>query len=246
MILPALLLAAAALAAPAPAPAAKAAHAAEKKVSFKTPDGWTISALYRAPRKGGTVIVLAHGVASSKGEWAGFTERLALKGVGSLAIDLRGHNESKLGPAGKRDFADFDATGEWPRAVADLLAAADWLKARGVREDRIAFGGASIGANLASEAAAERPKTPFLILLSAGPDYRGAKLVRPQTKTLAGASAPDQGAFMTLKPLAAVPGVETFEAPAGHGVQMFVDPPTLDKIVDWAAAADAQRPRAAR
>jgi pimeloyl-ACP methyl ester carboxylesterase len=240
MMLPALFFAAAI--ASAAAPAAKTDPTAERKVAFKTPDGWTIAALYRAPRKGGVVLVLAHGVASSKGEWAGFTQRLALKGVGSLAIDLRGHGESKKGPNGPRDFSDFDATGEWPLAVADLEAAADWLKSRGVKEERIAFGGASIGANLASQAAASRPKTPFLILLSAGPDYRGAKLARPQTKTLAGASPPDQGAFLTLKPLAAVPGVETFEAPAGHGVQMFVDPATLDKIVDWAASAAASRP----
>jgi alpha-beta hydrolase superfamily lysophospholipase len=239
MILPALLLAVASAAAPAPAPspAAAVAPGVERKVSFKTKDGWTISALYRPARKGGAVLVLAHGVGSSMGEWAGFTQRLAAKGVGTLAVDLRGHVDSKLGPNGPRDYADFDATGEWPRATGDLDAAVDWLKARGVAEDRIALGGASIGANLASVAAASRPKTPFLLLLSAGPDYRGVKLLKPGTKTLAGASPGDLYAYQTLKPLAAVPGVETFEAPAGHGVQMFTDPATLDKIVDWVAAS---------
>jgi len=232
MILPALLLAAAAAAAPSP----------ERKVSFKTKDGWTIAALYRAPRKGGTVLLLAHGVAASKNEWAGFTSRLAEKGVGTLAIDLRGHGESKKGPAGTRDFTDFDATGEWPNALADLEAAAVWLKSRGIREDRIALGGASIGANLAAAAAAARPKTPFLLLLSAGPNYRGVQLVRPRTRTLAVASPPDQTADLTLKPLAAVPGVETFEAPSGHGVQMFEDPVTLDRIVAWVVRSS---PRAA-
>jgi alpha-beta hydrolase superfamily lysophospholipase len=238
MILPALLLAAFSAAAPAQAAAPAAAPGAERKVSFKTKDGWTISALYRpAARKHGTVLILAHGVGSSMGEWAGFTQRLAAKGVGTLAVDLRGHVDSKSGPNGTRDYADFDATGEWPRATGDLDAAAAWLKARGVPEEKIALGGASIGANLASNAAAARPKTPFLLLLSAGPDYRGVKLLKPETKTLAGASPGDVYAYQTLKPLAAVPGVETFEAPAGHGVQMFTDPATLDKIVDWVAAA---------
>ena len=232
MMLPALLfLAAAAAAAPASAPAA------ERKVSFPTADGWTISALYRPARKGGAVLVLAHGVASSKSEWAGFTSRLAAKGVGTLAIDLRGHGDSKAGPKGPRDYTDFDATQEWPRAAGDLDAAAGWLKARGVPESRIALGGASIGANLASVAAAARPKTPFLLLLSAGPDYRGVKLRKPGTRTLAGASPGDYFAHQTLKPLAAVPGVETFEAPSGHGVQMFTDPATLDRVVDWAVKA---------
>ena len=247
MIFQALLLAVAAAAAPAPAPAPKPASETERAVFFKTPDGWTIAALYRPPRKGGAVLVLAHGVAASKYEWAGLTRRLAAEGVGTLAIDLRGHNDSKKGPSGPQSFENFDATGEWPRAVADLMAAADWLKARGVREDRIALGGASIGANLASQAAASRPKTPFLILLSAGPDYRGAKLARPTTKTLAGASPPDQLAYRTLRPLAAVAGVETFEAPSGHGVQMFEDPATLDKVVAWVVAASkAPRSKPAR
>jgi pimeloyl-ACP methyl ester carboxylesterase len=215
----------------------------ERPVSFRTRDGWTIAALYRAPPKGGMVLVLAHGVGSSKNEWAGFTRRLSDAGVGTLALDLRGHAGSRKGPAGDRTYLDFDASGEWPRAVADLEAAADWLKARGVPAGRIALGGASIGANLASMAAAERPRTPFLLLLSAGPDYRNAKLIRPRTKTLAAASPGDRYADQTLKPLSEVPGVETFEAPSGHGVQMFEDPATLDRIVNWVAAA-AKAPRA--
>ncbi|MFI5348280.1 MAG: alpha/beta hydrolase [Elusimicrobiota bacterium] len=232
MIIFTLFLAAASFAAPSPTTVP-----VEQKVSFKTADGWTLSALYYPARKHGTVVILAHGVAASKAEWAGFTQRLALKGVGSLAFDLRGHADSKLGPQGPRDYTDFDATNEWPKAAGDFAAAADWLKSRGVAEEKIALGGASIGANLASVAAAGKPKTPFLLLLSAGPDYRGVKLRKPQTRTLAGASPPDQYAYQVLKPLAAVPGVETFEAPAGHGAQMFADPATLDKIVDWVVSA---------
>jgi alpha-beta hydrolase superfamily lysophospholipase len=239
MILPALLLAAAAAAAPAPD--------AERKVSFPTKDGWTLSAVYRAPRKGGVVLILAHGVGSSKSEWAPFAARLAEKGVGTLALDLRGHAESMKGPKGERGYQDFDADGEWRRAVGDLDAGVDWVKAQGVAENRIALGGASIGANLAAQAAAARPKTPFLLLFSAGMDYRGVGLARPAVKTLAGASPPDQYADRTLKALASVAGVETFEAPGGHGVQMFNDPATLDKIVAWtAAAAKAPKTKPAR
>jgi dienelactone hydrolase len=224
------------------AAAAAPIQPAEQKVSFKTKDGWTLSALYRPARKHGDVLILAHGVGSSKSEWAGFTSRLAAKGVGTLALDLRGHDESKKGPKDAGDYTTFDSAGSWPLAAADLEAAADWLKAKGVAEDRIALGGASIGANLASVAAAARPKTPFLLLLSAGADYRGVRLRKPETRTLAGASPPDRYADQVLKPLAAVPGVETFEAPAGHGVQMFADPATLDKVVDWVAAAAAKAP----
>ena len=136
--------------------ACAASAAASQKVEFKTSDGWTLRALYRAPRPGRAVMVLAHGVASSRGEWDRFAERLSAEGLGSLALDLRGHGESTKGPDGERDLKDFDATGEWIKAVADLRAAAAWLEARGVKASRIAFGGASIGANLASSAAADR------------------------------------------------------------------------------------------
>ena len=223
----ALLLAAVAAAAPAPKP--------PQTVHFKSADGWTLAASYRPARKGGVVIVLAHGVASSRLEWDAFAERLASEGVGTLAVDLRGHHDSVKGPAGHRTYEDFDAAGEWPKAVWDLDAAARWLERRGIAASSVAFAGASIGANLAAQAASARAPTPFLLLLSPGPDYRRVELkLRRGLRTLAVASAPDAYAFQTLEPLAAS-GVETWKAPSGHGVQTLSDKETLEKIVAWIA-----------
>ncbi|OGS35566.1 MAG: hypothetical protein A2506_03300 [Elusimicrobia bacterium RIFOXYD12_FULL_66_9] len=210
--------------------------AAPQKVSLKTADGWTLSADYIPPRRGRMVMVLAHGVGSSKQEWTRFAVRLSSAGAGSLAIDLRGHGESVKGPKGARDFQDFDATGEWAKAAADLRAAAAWLEARGVKPSRIAFGGASIGANLASQVAAERPATPCLMLLSPGPDYRGVRLAaRAGLRTLVAASPADRYAYQTLKPFSKVKGTATLSAPRGHGVQVFDDAKTLESIVAWTA-----------
>lgn len=234
MIRAALLLAALASAAPAPS---------AKPVSIKTNDGWTLAADWRAPKKGGVVVILAHGVASSKGEWPKLSEKLQSAGVGTLALDLRGHHDSLKGPKGAGDWKTFDATGVWPRAVEDLLAAARWLKSRGVPAKRIAFGGASIGANLASQAAARTADAPFVVLLSPGPDYRGVPLVsRPGLKTFAAASPGDGFAFQTLAPLKQN-GAETFEAPAGHGTQMFEDAATLDAISNWIVAESSAAAR---
>lgn len=218
--------------------AAASIHAAAppRAVSFKAHDGWTIVAKYRPARAGRATLVLAHGIGSAAVEWDRFAERLALEGVGTLAVDLRGHAGSQRGPSGKSDFTSFDASGEWPRAVSDLRAAAKWLKTQGVPAGRVAFGGASIGANLASAAAGK--STPFLLLLSPGSDYRGARLVATAgLKTLAAASLSDRYAFAAARELEDRGLATTVYAPAGHGVQMFDDPQTLERITSWVVAA---------
>jgi alpha-beta hydrolase superfamily lysophospholipase len=216
---------------------APAAAKPPQAVTFKTKDGWTIAADYRAPKKGGVAVILVHGVASSKGEWIPLAQRLEAAGVGSLSIDLRGHSGSTHAPSGTRTYRDLDVTGEWPRAVEDILAARRWLSRR-VSSGRIAYAGASIGANLASQAAAQDPAPLFLVLLSPGADYRGVALAtRPGLKTFAAASRGDGYAFSTLDPLSHVPGAEIAEAPAGHGAQMFDDADFMSRLVAWISAA---------
>ena len=163
-----------------------------------------------------------------------FCAALAAEGVGTLALDLRGHAGSRLGPQGSTDFTGFDARGAWPAAAEDLRAAAVWLKSRGVPNERIAFGGASIGANLASVVAAGRKTAPFLLLLSPAGNYRGVALkTRKGLKTFA-AAAPDDGyAFVGVTALEASKAATVLYAPGGHGVQMFADPATFKSIVAW-------------
>lgn len=217
---------------------AAAALSVIQAVTFATKDGWTISAAYRPAAKGASTIVLAHGVGSAGGEWARLTERLAASGVGTLALDLRGHAGSRSGPPGSTDYTGFDAHGGWPAAAEDLRAAAAWLKAKGVPDARIAFGGASIGANLASVVAAERKSAPFLLLLSPSGNYRGVVLkTRKGLKTFAAAAPADGYAFVGVKELEKGKAAETLYPPGGHGVQMFEDPATFERIVAWTVKA---------
>jgi alpha-beta hydrolase superfamily lysophospholipase len=212
--------------------------AAVQAVTFATKDGWTIAANYRPASKGNATVILAHGVGSSSNEWKRFSEALAAKGIGTLALDLRGHAGSRLGPKGSTDFTGFDAWGAWPAAAEDLRAAAVWLKSKGVPDGRIAFGGASIGANLASAVAAERKSAPFLLLLSPSGNYRGVLLkTRKGLKTFAAASPADGYAFIGVKELESSKAAAVLYAPGGHGVQMFDDPATFERIVDWTVKA---------
>jgi alpha-beta hydrolase superfamily lysophospholipase len=202
-------------------------------VRFKTRDGWTICAGYQAPKKGRPVAVLVHGVAAGKSEWLPLVAELGKRGIGSLALDLRGHGESLAGPAGKTDFTGFDAAAEWPKARKDIEAAADFLKKKGLPAGRIGYIGASIGANLVSWA---KPSPRWLALLSPGGNYRGVLLSRPPAgvAVLVAASPPDAYAFQTAAAYAQqFPSASFLTAGQGHGAQMLSDPAFLKGLADW-------------
>lgn len=194
--------------------------------------GRALAASWRPPRRGMPLLVLAHGVGAGKGEWAKLAVRLASRGWGTLALDLRGHGGSAASPG---EWKDFDRSGEWPRLAEDLLAAAQWAESKKVEPARIAFGGASLGANLAADADARRPGR-FLLLLSPGADYRGVPLrLRAGAKTLAVASRGDGYAFATSEKLKKS-GATLLEAPGGHGAPMLDDDAVMVAVLDWLAA----------
>jgi alpha-beta hydrolase superfamily lysophospholipase len=213
-----------------------AGAAPAESVRFKTADGWTIGARYQAPQKGRPVAIMVHGVAASKEEWSPLQAELTRRGIGSLALDLRGHGESVSGPSGHTDFRSFDAAGEWPKAQKDVEAAAAFLVSRGISARRIGYIGASIGANLVAWA---RPAPRWLALLSPGIDYRGVRLPQPpkDIPLLVAASPGDAYAYQTADAYSAArPGIVFLRARAGHGAQMFSDPEFLKSLLDWIAA----------
>lgn len=206
-------------------------------VHFKTVDGWTIAAVYQAPKKGKPVAVLVHGVAAGKGEWNKLSGELWKLGLGTLAIDLRGHGDSTEGPQGKQDFKNFDATGEWPKAKEDILAALSYLKKKGIPASRAGLIGGSIGANLISQAASDTKDLRWLVLLSPGQDYRGVGIADLSgRKALVAASPGDAYAQQTAVSLTMAPGGPVFlQAKAGHGAQLIDDPEFVAKLLAWLA-----------
>jgi alpha-beta hydrolase superfamily lysophospholipase len=179
-----------------------------------------------------------HGVAASRDEWAALQSELADRGIGSLALDLRGHGQSLAGPPNSTDFTGFDASGQWPRAQNDVEAAAAFLKKRGIPDSRLIYIGASIGANLVSRA---QPRPRCLVLLSPGTDYRGVRLAppTPQLPTLVAASPQDGYAAQTSSAYAAAgKNVTLLPARAGHGAQMLSDPNFLDALLRWLERQD--------
>jgi pimeloyl-ACP methyl ester carboxylesterase len=208
------------------AAAATATNAAPAKVvHFKSDDGWTLAASFSASKKGKPTAILVHGVAAGRGEYDAFASSLQARGWGTLALDLRGHGDSTQAREGRRDFTDFDATGEWGKAVFDILAAAQFLEKQGVKEGQVVLIGASIGANLCARVFTALPHARLLVMLSPGADYRGVTLPRVDGKrSVAAASRSDAYAYATVEAMKKeLPGLTVLTASGGHGAQMFRD-----------------------
>lgn len=142
----------------------------------KNPKGW---------------LLLAHMMPATKESWNEFAEEMRNFGYESLAIDLRGHGKSEDGPDGFAKFTDA----EHQASIKDLEAGWEFLKSRGATPEKTALIGASIGANLSLQFAAENPDFRKVVLLSAGLNYRGIK-----TKPLAQKLKESQSAlFATSK-----------------------------------------------
>ena len=216
------------------------------RVSFTTEDGVTIVGdLYRGDPKGPAALLL-HMMPATKESWAAFGESLSNVGWTALAIDLRGHGESRVAGDRRLDHKEF-TNGEHQAKMKDVDAAARWLeKTHGVKTTRLALVGASIGANLAIAYAASHPDVPAVVALSPGLNYRGVstpeqvKALGPRQKLLLAASAEDEYSFATIKELQKLKKgalVREFDG-IGHGTAMLDHaPPLVAETVAWLTRA---------
>jgi pimeloyl-ACP methyl ester carboxylesterase len=169
-------------------------------------------------------------VNGDRSQWDELVPHLTANGYAVLAIDLRGHG----------------ATGgqiDWVKAQQDTLAARNFLSEHEhIRKDRIAFGGASIGANLALAAASTDPEIKTVVLLSPGLNYFGVTTLEElesydSRPLFLAASSEDQYAAQSAQTLAesalGVVEIQLFNG-AGHGTVMLSREPGLaGSILEW-------------
>jgi len=133
-------------------------------IGMVTEDGVHIQGTYYRPAAvNAPGVVLLHMLGRNRHDWDAFARDLQNAGYGVIAIDLRGHGDS----GGKR---------QWANMTHDAAIAASFIRSRPeIDPGRIIMMGASIGANIAINAAAADVAILGVALLSPGLDYRGVK-----------------------------------------------------------------------
>jgi len=130
------------------------------KPSQFSSQGISLAARLFLPENSGPapVLILCHGAGDFKENYYELAEYLAHRGVGSLAMDMRGHGESQ----GERFHVNIQA---W---VEDIKAAVSFLSALPeVDKNRIGAFGLSSGGTAILEAALVEPRLKALVALDA-------------------------------------------------------------------------------
>jgi alpha-beta hydrolase superfamily lysophospholipase len=225
-------------------------------VSCTSEDGVILKGTLFRPKgsaKGGWILL--HGLGSMKEEWMPLVNPLVQGGQAVLLMDLRGHGQSMHHEDGNPvDYKQFNTIGPgspWNAMIGDLKPEVALMKKQAHLDGkRIAVGGASLGANVALNYAADHPEVPALILLSPGLQYAGInaeaafRQYAPRPVFMA-ASPGDQYAYGTVQYLARTRGDPALRVASGegaaHGVQMF-NAVFLKKLADWAGTILARPP----
>ncbi|HCZ33088.1 MAG TPA: hypothetical protein DHV93_06300 [Holophagaceae bacterium] len=217
--------------------ASLALAAAPTDMALTSADGFALKGTLTLPPAKGKVpvVILAHQFGSDRTGWAPLAERLAARGIGTLALDLRGHGAStQKDGAETRITGDFMASAKavgFDKIPADLAQAAAWLRKQpGVDGRRIGLAGSSVGAFSVLLAAPEVKPIAILSLSPAGTVAFGADarerlkgaLLRGRTSALVLASEGDKDAAENAQAVKDLPGVAvTVKEGSEHGFAYF-------------------------
>ncbi len=198
-----------------------------ESIIVRTFDRFEIAGDYYPGQDGMPGVVLSHMLNRKRSDWSAFANTLQAAGYHVLAIDLRGHGDSKMN--GRRTGWRALSKKVFSHAPNDPAAAAAWLREKnGIDKNRIALIGASIGAN-ASVVAASRESSNIktVVLLSCGINYRGVKtddaIKSYHGPVLIVAAAGDKYSAESSRKLAQWAGDATLKIYKGklHGTNLF-------------------------
>lgn len=145
-------------------------------VELKTIDGWSLKATFAPAQPGKLTLLLLHGTGQRKEDWRRLALPLTRAGYGVMAVDLRGHGESRVSPSGEelswKKLRSTRNANDYADMSRDAEAAVAWLAGQGVPEDSIGLIGAEVGGSVAIRYAAVHSKVPLVAMLSPGMAWR--------------------------------------------------------------------------
>ena len=207
------------------------------EMALTSADGFALKGTLTLPAAAGKVpvVILAHQFHADRSGWNPLVERLAARGIGTLALDLRGHGASTMkGGVEVAVSADFMASAKtvgFDSIPADLAQAAAWIRTQpGVDIRRIGLAGSSVGALSVLLAAPEVKPVAVLSLSPAGIGAFGEgaqeklknAVVQGKATTLVLASSSDKDAYKNALALKGLPGVSlTLMEGNEHGFAYF-------------------------
>ncbi len=211
-------------------------------VMLKTSDGVEIAASFR-PAAGNAekspAMVCVHMLGKTRKEYNSLTKQLSEIGIASLAIDIRGHGDSKMG--GKIRYSSFSDK-QWNECVKDVNAAIGWLISRDNIDKRfLGLIGASIGANFVIKAGSRR-EVKIVVALSPGLEYHGVQIEKDAAKmhekpVYVVVTDGDKYAFETATKLAQIMQkqveIEVIHERDYHGTDMFRIPAFQEGLINW-------------
>ena len=142
-----------------------------QEVSLTTQDSWKVAGWYVPSKAESKTVVLLHDIGKNHQDFQTFAGKLTARGIGYLALDLRGHGSS-VNKGAYRSFAKEGVDNEYNKMIRDVNAAIEFLQDKGVPEEDIMLIGVGMGANVAAKAASLWPSLGGLALLTPVTNFR--------------------------------------------------------------------------
>jgi pimeloyl-ACP methyl ester carboxylesterase len=180
-------------------------------------------------------VLLLHGYGEDRSVWKDFSKQLLNAGWAVMALDLRGHGESRV-----KNKVPIQASADWrtnPHEFPqDLGPALDWLKSRPRIEGRkIVVIGSDVGANLALIASGRFPEVRTVVALSPKADESLALAGSPQDFQPRSALTvvPNAAEGDRIKALVKAPSRIVVASHSGGTAQGFADKQVTDAVFQW-------------
>jgi pimeloyl-ACP methyl ester carboxylesterase len=212
--------------APSPGVAFKSFDLVDLRASFTMPNG------VPAPVP---AVLLLHGYGENRSVWKDFEPQLLSRGWAVMALDLRGHGESK-----SRNQRPVQASPEWRKDPhefpGDVDPALDWIKAQPrINTRKIVIIGSDVGANLALIASGRYPEVRTVVAIK--PDLNESVALagapqdfQPRSALLVAANSADAD---RMKTTVKTPSRVVVASHSGGTAEWVADKQVSDAIFQW-------------